>query len=667
MNTITTPYFYIIRHTTTLKMYAGCRFAKKCHPSELLQPNGYHTSSKTIQSIITSEGCDAFEILRIDTNLDGLSASDYEAAFMTTINCAISPDWYNKHNNVLSFIHDSSKMLTCEYCKISIPSSPNFIKYHGDNCKNNPNRTSTIYTCDYCDYTSTDKSNITKYHNIKCKKHPDYIQPQITCKHCDVVCKSIASYKVYHGVKCAKNPNRVSTFSKTCEHCGKVCTLPSQYTRNHGDKCPESPNYDPVLYHCEFCNIDVNDLTEYKRYHGESCNSNPNKIKQVFYKTCEFCGHSCSSKLLYTRDHGAKCLNNPNYEQPTYHCIYCKKEVTSLTAYKRFHGENCKEHSNYIPSNDIECKHCGVKCNKLNYSQYHGDKCKSSPNYIKPVIECEWCGYECSTQSAYTKRHGVKCKKHPGYKPNIYKICEACGTICEHATQYAEHGVNCKENITDTYCKYCDTTIKYKKIFKLSHGDNCSKNPKNITVYKCGDCGAILSTAGSYKRHKKTCKFKYVILKIVSMCDKDTMNLLLDYPITNNKIKVNKSKKPIKYDTTKKRGSMYGRRGADNPNYGKTLSVEHKKKISEGCKQKLAFMPKLNTVEYHLIDPDGNLHIVTTGLQCFCNEHNMSEDIIRKHTNKGIIPTINSSSSTEKSRNTYGWSSVKIGKVNIKS
>ena len=94
-----TPYFYIIRHTETKIMYAGSRWAKKCHPSELLQPHGYQTSSKTINDIIAEHGLSIFEIIRIDTNLDGFSAYDYETGFLQACDCMNSKDWYNGNNN----------------------------------------------------------------------------------------------------------------------------------------------------------------------------------------------------------------------------------------------------------------------------------------------------------------------------------------------------------------------------------------------------------------------------------------------------------------------------------------------------------------------------------------------------------------------------------------
>ena len=81
-------------------MYAGSRWAKGCHPNEFMQSNGYTTSSNEIHRIIQVDGIDSFEILRIDTNLDGLLAYEYETIFLQTIDASNSKTWYNIHNNV---------------------------------------------------------------------------------------------------------------------------------------------------------------------------------------------------------------------------------------------------------------------------------------------------------------------------------------------------------------------------------------------------------------------------------------------------------------------------------------------------------------------------------------------------------------------------------------
>jgi len=94
-----TPYFYIIRHISSGKMYAGSRWGKNCHPTDLLKK--YITHSNKIKNIISEEGIDSFEILRIDSNCDGVHPYDYEKSFLEINNCAESDAWFNGHNNHL--------------------------------------------------------------------------------------------------------------------------------------------------------------------------------------------------------------------------------------------------------------------------------------------------------------------------------------------------------------------------------------------------------------------------------------------------------------------------------------------------------------------------------------------------------------------------------------
>ena len=97
--TNTIPYFYIIQHIKSKKLYAGSRWAKGCNPQEFMQVGGYTTSSPTINHIIDTEGLNSFDILRIDTFCDNLHVYEYESRFLKTINCASSIEWFNRHNN----------------------------------------------------------------------------------------------------------------------------------------------------------------------------------------------------------------------------------------------------------------------------------------------------------------------------------------------------------------------------------------------------------------------------------------------------------------------------------------------------------------------------------------------------------------------------------------
>ena len=95
---MTQPYFYIIQHKASKKKYAGCRFQKGCHHSELLTDGGYLTSSNSVKKILLEEGADAFEIIEI-VEVDNSYA--YETNFLVENKCAESEDWINQHNNTV--------------------------------------------------------------------------------------------------------------------------------------------------------------------------------------------------------------------------------------------------------------------------------------------------------------------------------------------------------------------------------------------------------------------------------------------------------------------------------------------------------------------------------------------------------------------------------------
>ena len=91
------PYFYIIKHLPSNKLYAGARWGKDCHPSELLQENGYLTSSSAIHKMIEDDGLNSFVIEDI---IEISDPYEYETQFLMDNNCANSDMWINKHNNI---------------------------------------------------------------------------------------------------------------------------------------------------------------------------------------------------------------------------------------------------------------------------------------------------------------------------------------------------------------------------------------------------------------------------------------------------------------------------------------------------------------------------------------------------------------------------------------
>lgn len=96
-----TPYFYVVKHVPTNRLYAGIRTAKGCHPDELLKPNGYKTSSNVVRKIIETEGLHTMKVIYTITQEElGIRVSDYEREFLRMHDAARSLIWLNLSNCV---------------------------------------------------------------------------------------------------------------------------------------------------------------------------------------------------------------------------------------------------------------------------------------------------------------------------------------------------------------------------------------------------------------------------------------------------------------------------------------------------------------------------------------------------------------------------------------
>lgn len=96
---MSTPYFYIIRDVISGKRYAGAKWASDADPTSFMTIDGYKTSSPTIKHLIKINGIESFVVERIITDFGGMSAKEFETAFLLENNCASSPLWFNQHNN----------------------------------------------------------------------------------------------------------------------------------------------------------------------------------------------------------------------------------------------------------------------------------------------------------------------------------------------------------------------------------------------------------------------------------------------------------------------------------------------------------------------------------------------------------------------------------------
>lgn len=102
---VSKPYFYIIQHIPTGKYYAGCKINAKADSSNLMTHSGYKTTSKVIKNLIKSDGLDSFQINRIKHFSTSEQTLLYETRFLTKVNAAENPRFFNLHNGGKNFVN----------------------------------------------------------------------------------------------------------------------------------------------------------------------------------------------------------------------------------------------------------------------------------------------------------------------------------------------------------------------------------------------------------------------------------------------------------------------------------------------------------------------------------------------------------------------------------
>lgn len=91
----TSPYLYVIKHVTEELYYAGIRYARGCNKKELLQKDGYHTSSKVVHRFIKKYGLDCFKILYVQEYSDIYELKKAEFMLLASHDAAVSKKWLN--------------------------------------------------------------------------------------------------------------------------------------------------------------------------------------------------------------------------------------------------------------------------------------------------------------------------------------------------------------------------------------------------------------------------------------------------------------------------------------------------------------------------------------------------------------------------------------------
>lgn len=173
--------------------------------------------------------------LQVEDGLDGgrwiIHTKDAILKQKRTIN---SDEYKNKHKKL------------CEYCNREITSPSNFYRWHGENCKLNPNRCSDI---------------------------------------------DIHNSEIFNKISNSRKTSTKEIFN--CMFCGKTIKNKGAYINHHGENCKENKNR--TKESIERQNIINNKLSD-------------KAIKRVLV-TCEFCGKSIT-KCKYSQYHGVKCKTN---------------------------------------------------------------------------------------------------------------------------------------------------------------------------------------------------------------------------------------------------------------------------------------------------------------------------------------------------------------------
>jgi hypothetical protein len=91
------PFFYVIQHKRTGKLYAGCKTANP-DPSTFMCKKGYCTSSKIVRQLIDDESPDIFIIRRIRLFLNVDDAHLHEIKFLSRVDAKNNPRFLNLTN-----------------------------------------------------------------------------------------------------------------------------------------------------------------------------------------------------------------------------------------------------------------------------------------------------------------------------------------------------------------------------------------------------------------------------------------------------------------------------------------------------------------------------------------------------------------------------------------
>lgn len=231
---MTVPFFYIIRHIDSGKKYAGVKFAKGCHPSDIM--TRYFTSSKVVKSLL-NENRDNFKVIKtiqFDTKEDAI---EFEEFFLKEVNAHMSDDWLNQAAG--KAINPEAVKKTClKKYGIANASSLQSVRDKVKNTCNNKFGVDNIFESDH--FKVERKNTMFSKYGVEYSTQSEEISQKIKLSY-------LNKYGVDNPSKIDKNRELHSVLMsqknkvlKQCEHCGIVCNT-GNYHRWHGSNCNRKP------------------------------------------------------------------------------------------------------------------------------------------------------------------------------------------------------------------------------------------------------------------------------------------------------------------------------------------------------------------------------------------------------------------------------------------
>ena len=349
---------YIKQHTVTGMLYFGKTIYDDIE--------SYKGSGKYWTNHIKKHGTEYVENLWVsDWFVDPHDIEEFALFFSKEHNITESSSWANlKEENGLmsggaiskeskiksSITHSSTEYkerlsTTCVHCGKTI-SKPVYNRCHGDNCKENPNRTSESILKE-----TTHCLNMRKTKNSKLFKQ----QNSITCEHCNEN-MFIGHYLNHHGEHCKHNPNRTSESINLKEEIKEKQRL----AKTNIDYIKENTKI------CPYCMKAVKNPGTYAQMHGTNCKENPNRPQEAIDFENEF--RKKISESRKTQEYLDKHTNT---------CIHCGKTIVgNPTNFHRHHNDNCKLNPSYTPKEKVKHKcSCGKEFSFKKTYEKHSSSC----------------------------------------------------------------------------------------------------------------------------------------------------------------------------------------------------------------------------------------------------------------------------------------------------